>query len=133
MSTRSVIAMLETDGSVKSIYCHHDGYLSYNGNMLLKHYNTEEKVKALIAEGDTSGIDEKGSDAYAKNGEKLMFSYSAKDMKNFEKGLEKDGWDIEYVYLFKDGKWLYHNGYRTKPFEELTEEAINNPKKDDDE
>jgi len=58
MSTRSQIAKLESDGKVKSIYCHFDGYLSNNGELLLNYYNTEEKVNELIALGSLSTLDE---------------------------------------------------------------------------
>ena len=36
MSTRSNIAIKRKNGTVESIYCHWDGYLSYNGKILLK-------------------------------------------------------------------------------------------------
>lgn len=58
MSTNSYIAMLKKDGTVTEVYCHWDGYPEYNGYMLLKYYNTPEKVKELIALGDLSGIGE---------------------------------------------------------------------------
>lgn len=54
MSTRSSIAILNHDGTVTSIYCHSDGYPSYNGKILLEHYTTEEKVRELLAYGDMS-------------------------------------------------------------------------------
>lgn len=59
MSTRSTIALELADGTVKQIYCHSDGYLSYNGCMLLDHYSDPAKVGELMALGDISmlGID----------------------------------------------------------------------------
>ena len=38
MSTRSSIAIKHGD-RIKSIYCHSDGYLEYNGRVLLEHYS----------------------------------------------------------------------------------------------
>lgn len=38
MSTRSFICVEQDDGSYKGVYCHSDGYLTYNGAMLLDHY-----------------------------------------------------------------------------------------------
>ncbi len=32
-----------SDGIIKSIYCHWDGYPSNNGKILLEHYNSQEK------------------------------------------------------------------------------------------
>jgi hypothetical protein len=43
-----------SDGTSKVIYCHWDGYVSYNGVILDKYYNTQEKVEALIALGSLS-------------------------------------------------------------------------------
>jgi len=54
MPTRSRIAILNSDGSVDSIYCHYDGYLSHNGVILAKYYNNEEKIRKLISLGSLS-------------------------------------------------------------------------------
>lgn len=51
MSTRSLIAIKQTDGTVKSIYCHWDGYVSHNGRLLIEHYATPEAVEELLALG----------------------------------------------------------------------------------
>ena len=59
MSTRSFICVEQDDGSYKGVYCHSDGYLTYNGAMLLDHYNSREKADALIALGDLSLLCEK--------------------------------------------------------------------------
>ncbi len=58
MGTRSTIAIQNEDGTVTGIYCHWDGYLSHNGDILQKFYTTEEKVRALIALGDLSSLSE---------------------------------------------------------------------------
>jgi len=54
MATRSTIAIRNADNTVTAIYCHWDGYLSHNGKILFENYNTEEKVRELIALGDLS-------------------------------------------------------------------------------
>jgi hypothetical protein len=54
MSTRSNIGIRETDGIVHTIYCHSDGYPSYNGRILLDHYTDESAVRDLIGLGDLS-------------------------------------------------------------------------------
>ena len=38
MSTRSSIGIKYKDGTIKDIYCHYDGYLEYNGQMLYYYY-----------------------------------------------------------------------------------------------
>jgi len=58
MATRSTITLSTKDG-YKSIYCHSDGYLSHNGIMLAKHYNTQEEVEKLIALGSLSFLDKR--------------------------------------------------------------------------
>ena len=55
MSTRSYIGIKNGD-KVKYIYCHSDGYLSYNGVFLNAFYRNIEKVEKLIALGDISAI-----------------------------------------------------------------------------
>ena len=56
MATRSTIAMEQPDGRVMQIYCHWDGYLSYNGEMLNEHYQDRAKVLALMLLGDLSSL-----------------------------------------------------------------------------
>ena len=58
MGTRSTIAIQNADGTVTGIYCHWDGYLSYNGRILKENYNTEAKVRELIALGQLSALGE---------------------------------------------------------------------------
>ena len=47
MSTNSLVAYLNEDGSVVSSYVHYDGYATGVGEMLLEHYNSEERAKIL--------------------------------------------------------------------------------------
>lgn len=54
MSTRSEIAIQKADGTIESIYCHSDGYLSYMGILLHGYYNSYEKAKSIIKENDCS-------------------------------------------------------------------------------
>jgi hypothetical protein len=54
VSTRSTIAIELADGTVKQVYCHSDGYLSYNGRVLFEHYSDPAKAEQLINLGDLS-------------------------------------------------------------------------------
>jgi hypothetical protein len=56
MATRSTIALLRDDGTVAQVYCHWDGYLENNGELLVKHYDTPEKIEALLAHGSISSL-----------------------------------------------------------------------------
>ena len=59
MSTRSYIAMKTGENTYRAVYCHYDGYLEYNGRMLLEHYNTQERVEKLLDLGCISSLREK--------------------------------------------------------------------------
>jgi hypothetical protein len=54
MATRSRIGIELQDGSILSAYHHWDGYPTWLGRILETHYNTKEKVSALIDGGDMS-------------------------------------------------------------------------------
>lgn len=56
MGTRGTIAIQNADGTVTGIYTHWDSYLSHNGVILYEHYNTEERVRELLALGDLSSL-----------------------------------------------------------------------------
>ena len=51
MSTRSYICMEVGDNRYKTIYCHFDGYLDYNGKMLTEYYNDRARVEKLLELG----------------------------------------------------------------------------------
>ena len=57
MATRAIIAKLDNKG-VKAIYSHSDNYLEHTGKILDQHYQNEEKVDELLAQGDASIINE---------------------------------------------------------------------------
>lgn len=54
MSTNCRIGLINTDGSVDSIYCHNDGYPAHQIPVLKTYYNSAKRVKALLALGDIS-------------------------------------------------------------------------------
>ncbi len=56
MSTRSNIGIINRNGSVEMVYCHSDGYPSYNGKILLEHYSNEDKLRELLALGALSSL-----------------------------------------------------------------------------
>jgi hypothetical protein len=56
MATRSTIALEFADGTVQQVYCHSDGYLSFNGKILQKHYSDPFKLRELIDLGDMSSL-----------------------------------------------------------------------------
>ena len=56
MGTRSTIALEYADGTVEQVYCHWDGYLAHNGQILLKHYSNPFILRDLIDLGDISSL-----------------------------------------------------------------------------
>ena len=77
MSTHSTIAVLHEDGTVSQIYCNSDGYLSYNGKLLVTHYNSRLAAEFLVSKGNLSVLGK-------KVGEKIDFDASMKyDEDNF--------------------------------------------------
>lgn len=58
MSTRSVIAIRRPAGHYSAIYCHSDGYLSWNGRLLLRHWHSLRAASQLFEHGDMSSLGE---------------------------------------------------------------------------
>ena len=125
MSTRSRIGMVQPDGTIRSIYCHNDGYLSWNGKKLFAYYNTPAEAKALIELCDISALREKLT---PPKGVVHTFDNSIKGVTvayGRDRG-EKDcdpavssGVEAflainsgqEYSYLFENGKWFVWERY----------------------
>lgn len=130
MSTRSYICRENEDGSYTGVYCHSDGYLTYNGAMLLDHFKERDKVDRLLSLGSLSYLQPKidpdpeqphefeprkvdGALVYNRQDDVCMFygrDRGEKDQQAFPVKLEdvgKDDW-IEYCYVFmRDGTWKY--------------------------
>lgn len=130
MATRSFIAIKDGD-KYRDIYCHNDGYLSYNGYILKNHYKTFERVNSLIELGDLSYLgqllskkdphqSEDGSITFAYGRDRGETGTSAKEFDN-ESKLRTE----EYNYLYKDGLWYWRTERETS-FKLLTDEDIQN-------
>jgi hypothetical protein len=61
MGTRSRIGIEMADHSVVSVYCHWDGYPSFNGKVLVERYLNREDVKDLIDGGSMSSLRTRGT------------------------------------------------------------------------
>ena len=146
MGTRSRIGVMHGD-KVKSIYCHWDGYLDFNGRILQEHYDSA-KANHLVALGDMSSL-------RASIGEKHAFSkfdsvtniehrehneewctFYGRDRgekdtefkvaQTFDEFLEQcDLSGAEYYYIMRDGVWycgdMYESGPLSKKLTALTE------------
>jgi len=56
MATRSTIAIERADGTVSQVYCHWDGYLTHNGEILLEYWSDPAKLEQLIGLGNLSTL-----------------------------------------------------------------------------
>jgi hypothetical protein len=105
MGTRSTIALEYADGTVDQIYCHWDGYLEHNGELLLEHYMDPFVVQKMMGLGDMSSLDEDldGCVFYARDrGESIRKARRFKDFDAYKK--EHDYQEYEYI-LRTDGHW----------------------------
>ena len=148
MGTRSKIAIRKKDNTIESIYCHWDGYPSFNGKILKEYYKTAERVQELINLGSISSLgkfikpnpemehtfDNRQDDvtvAYIRDrgenedhNKKEIFDYEAKFLRECLTS------DCEYYYLFDEesNEWSYseipyiYDILEPKP---LTDDVIN--------
>ena len=107
MSTRSEIAVQVKDSEeIRSIYCHSDGYVDYNGRMLQNNYNSYDLAMSIINENDCSVLCETITESRFYN----TWRDEGTKYKSFEREyffMETFNHDIfaEYIYLFKNDEW----------------------------
>jgi hypothetical protein len=121
MATRSTIAIENLDGTIHQVYCHWDGYLSNNGALLQKFYNTRELVEKLLSKGAISSLGEYVTDDMVKFERDTDHNYTSfyiyrgeiteirhfKDFDDYETNHQYE----EFEYLFtKDNIWsVFYN------------------------
>lgn len=104
MATRCHIGLEGTDGSVRYIYCHWDGYPSGTGKILQEDWNTYTKVYNMINKGNMSYLGRNLGDTefYCKEGDPNEEDEGAKYCKDVNAySATAPDYFIEYVYLFK--------------------------------
>ena len=136
MGTRSRIGVMHGN-KVKSIYCHWDGYLGYNGQILQEHYDSA-KANNLIALGDMSSLQANIGEKHAfskhdpvtniehrEHNEEWCTFYGRdrgekdtefKVAQTFDEFLEQcDLSGAEYYYIMRDGVWYCGDMYESTP------------------
>ena len=106
MSTRSSIARVTEQGEIKSVYAHSDGYPSYMGELLKKHYSSTDKIEQIFAEGDISFLAETIETSRFYNswrGENTKANVWANEDLWLD-WAERSG--LEFVYLFNGHQWI---------------------------
>ena len=121
MSTRSYILKENDNGTYTGVYCHNDGYLTYNGAMLIDHYKNRDKVEKLISLGNMSSLniylepDPSKPHSFDDRQEDVCVFYSRdraevnQEASNLtlEEIDSPSSW-IEYCYIYsKDDKWKF--------------------------
>lgn len=121
MSTNSLVAYLNEDGSVVSSYVHYDGYATGVGEMLLENYNTDKCARDLASTlGYASSLSETVAASHedrANSDEAITYS----SFEEFEKYIRESS-HLEYVYVWDStvSEWIvatwenikkkFHNG-----------------------
>lgn len=126
MATRSAIGIMHGN-KAKVVYCHHDGYLNFNGLILQEHYDSP-KTNHLVALGDMSSLGQNlappegvthsyrdpligvcvfyGRD---RGEEGTEFRVCQSDTELFDTYS-----DCEYFYIMQDGVWMVSQGKDTE-------------------
>ena len=110
MSTRAMIAMKMSDGGVRAVYCHHDGYPAGVGAILGGWYKTSEQVEYLLTLGDLSVL---GTNLitdtiayYRDRGEAFTPPRWYRTVNEYQK--TRCILSADYLYLYDNGKWLVY-------------------------
>jgi hypothetical protein len=133
MSTNSRIGIEQADGTVKSIYCHWDGYPKGVGKTLVEHYLMREKIESLIALGDLSQLGEQPEPtgrvphSFDKPEDGITVAYSrdrgddlnpARIDKSLNDFVGSDVEEFGYVYT-QYGEWMMVDGNRSRELKNL--------------
>jgi hypothetical protein len=134
MATRSRIA-IKTETGYKSVYCHFDGGLWHNGQVLADHFQNPVKAMTLVLLGDLSILNKdiipNGPHDFGKpemdvcvfygrdRGEMDVGYKFSPTLDDLEQVAENCG--AEYIYIMEDGIWFYAQTGRT--FKELAPAA----------
>ena len=129
MATRSFIGIKNEDGSVDSIYCHWDGYVENNGQILCIGYTTEEKIRMLISHGSASSLGLEIGEKHdfmedtPKDNETGLFQYCTFYHRDQDEDLHFEHHDTvedykknaleycSYGYLWQEGAWYVADSY----------------------
>ena len=128
MATRGRIGIQLSDDSILSIYCHYDNYPEFQGRVLRDHYDTPEKVKALIDGGDVSctwtnagwnneTLPETGALYYSARGEDCPPRHDETMTEFFNNG-------EEFGYIYQNGEWFC---YDTKTWSDTFAQVVEIP------
>ena len=96
MATRSNIGMITKERKVVVTYCHWDGYLRHNGQILLDNYKNGGQVYDLLSRGSISSLGESIESTSFCGGINATWYNS---LEEYTDSLKNDIF-IEYIYLW---------------------------------
>jgi hypothetical protein len=124
MSTRSAIGYKTATG-IRAVYCHSDGYVSYNGRILQENYQAAYKICRLIEQGDMSilaaePMPKTANHSFSTPDEGVVVYYGrdrgetdceTKEFANVDEfETEMSAMGCEYFYLFNGQEWIVSKG-----------------------
>lgn len=104
MSTQSFIGIELKDGTIKSIYCHSDGYLEGVGMTLFEHFQDSKKIKKMIKLGGLSSL---GAEVEIPQGKKHNFENRLENVCCFYTRDRGETLSITTYHNYQD--YLYHS------------------------
>ena len=117
MGTRSRIALQLDGDNLVSVYCHWDGYPTFNGKILRQYFNTRDKVSELIDGGDISSLwsDSTWDLKESRPNQTLYYSERGEDcpqqldysITEFYERCNNCG--AEYGYIFNNDNWTCYD------------------------
>ena len=109
--TRGQFGIIDKKGNIESIYTHYDSYPEYSLPIIKKHYKNAKAVKAVVAQGGSSGLDAPNKmDFYNDGTDPIKGKVSNLD--SYLRFAANDG-GAEYIYLYdeSDKKWYMIDVY----------------------
>ncbi|MBT7443740.1 MAG: hypothetical protein HN790_07210 [Methylococcales bacterium] len=103
MSTHSIIALEQDNGSIISIYCHFDGYESGVGKILKNDYTELKDIQNLISLGNLSSLDGQPVAYHRDRGEPWAKNKPVhfKNINNLMNQCDREA----YTYVWAEGTW----------------------------
>lgn len=126
MATRSYIGVRNENEIIDYIYCHWDGYVDYNGKILIQHYTDMNKIKALMELGDLSSLGKEigekhnfdaAKDSTFRGFREWCLAYG-RDRGEKNEGIRTGDFRkltsdraVDYVYIFNGNSWECFDTY----------------------
>lgn len=106
MSTRCIIGIADSinDEKMKAVYCQHDGYPDSVGFELLRSYDTEEKIEALLEGGAMSSLGSTVENTDYYNDGEMAYQAQVHRPKPDKFGFTTDI-EYRYIYVRDEKKW----------------------------